>query len=149
MACRRLACLLWGDATARMAFCHNRPETISTRLPPRLTSLSLEVESDFRVDPITRDFAVVHRGGEFLDVNRADIAQGFRGFSYRGLAASSQFFGDSDSSSMTLTTLAMLVILLSLMIEWNACDALLISRLQGNSRYRRHQGRSADGLSMR
>src|ERR1700731_2457588 len=57
----------------------------STRLPPRLTPLSLEVESDFAVDPITRDFAVVHRGGEFLDVNRADIAQGFRGFDYRAL----------------------------------------------------------------
>src|SRR6202049_4628037 len=49
------------------------------------TPLSLEVESDFAVDPITRDFAVVHRGGEFLDVNRADIAQGFRGFDYRAL----------------------------------------------------------------
>src|SRR6266436_55500 len=57
----------------------------STRLPPRLTPLSLEVERDFRVDPITRDFAALHRCGEFLDVNRADIAQGFRGFAYRAL----------------------------------------------------------------
>jgi len=37
-------------------------------------SLALEIKSDLCVDAVVCDFALVHFGGEFLDVNRANGA---------------------------------------------------------------------------
>lgn len=54
-------------------------------LTPRL--LSLHLESDFRVDAIAGDFAVVHRGRELLDVNGADIPKGLGSLLYDRLGS--------------------------------------------------------------
>jgi hypothetical protein len=46
----------------------------------RAALCAFQIECDFGVDAIVANFAVFHRGGEFFDVNRANIPQCFRGF---------------------------------------------------------------------
>jgi hypothetical protein len=47
---------------------------------PRYSELIVHLKCHFRVDPISSDFLVFHCGGEFLDVDRADISQRFGRF---------------------------------------------------------------------
>jgi hypothetical protein len=51
----------------------------------RAESCAFQIECDFGVDAIVANFAVFHCGGEFFDVNRANIPQCFRGFVHRTL----------------------------------------------------------------
>jgi hypothetical protein len=64
----------------------------------------LQIKGDFCVDAIVGDFSAIHFSSKFLDVNRADIPQGFRPLAYCALCGILQLFGDCDISSMTLTT---------------------------------------------
>jgi hypothetical protein len=40
---------------------------------------AFQIECDFGIDAIVDNFDVFHRGGEFFDVNRANVTQCFRG----------------------------------------------------------------------
>lgn len=46
---------------------------------------ALQIKGDLCVDALVGDFSAIHFSSKFLDVNRADIPQGFRPLAYRAL----------------------------------------------------------------
>src|SRR5439155_269226 len=55
------------------------------RLQESPGSAAFQIKSDFCVDAIVCDFAIIHFSGEFLDVNRANVPKCLRGFLYSAL----------------------------------------------------------------